>query len=1229
MAVRTEELQLRVLIDGSPARRELAQLDQEYAKLYTSQFGLKKNTEEYIAIGKRMEEVRVRQAELRQEIGMTALTAKQLSDEMRRLQVLNRHLTPNTQQWSENATRINELKQRLRELNNTAEASQRAWNEQARSVKLADMSMAQLEMETRRLKAAMHDLNPNTAQFAALRTELGRVEDRMATVRTGMSSWARAWSGMKQQVAGTFAGVGALFGIGAITSGVRSWITGAAAMSDAMADVRRTTNLTEAQMHSLNKSLKEIDTRTPRSELLALASDAGKLGISAERDVLGFVRAGDQIRVSLGEDLGDDAIKGIGKLAQTFKVAEQRGVDLEHSLLSTGSAINSLGQSSTAAESYLLDYATRMAGVNVQSGISIENTLGYAAAADQLGLKVETTTTAMSQFTIKAFKEPAEYAKIAGMATKDFAKLLKEDTNEALLRVLDGLNGNNEGMEVMVQKFGDLGQEGARAVSTLAAMSGQTKLIREQQDIANKSFAEGTSITTEFQVKNQNFAANLEKIGKALRGLFVNSSVVKGFQDLTASVVEWMRQPVSEKMEEERLQMQVTYAKILQYNQGTKERTALIKELQEQYPGFLANMDAEKVSNEQIAEGIQKLNNELVNKIILQQQDEKMQEQVQRQAERQMDVLQREDDVRRRMVKLAEKHNMELKAGVPLLQQSTDLLNRLLAERAKTRFGGGDLGGRVTDELANYNFHIGQLAASYRFLNSAEGVSNKLAEERVALMARLGIKESAPTTSAKPVPTATTDTEDKGAPAADDAGRTKRDAALAAMQQLREDLKKVRRGMELDAMSADEREIAQLDDKFAEMRRKVLENTTHTQADVDALNNTYEDARAELLTQQAAVRERKAVEAKQKALNAVQQAEEEYWEGQLPEADAEVVHQMQRMETLVALYEKAGVDTQDVVRRTEEAIQAIREKYRQEEEQKAVQNLQKRIADQVKVYQAVGQAVGGVNEFLAATLEAAGEQNYQQTAAAKVLGLAQIAISSGVGVANAISSGAGLMFPANLAAIATGVAAVLSGIAQATRLLSAADVKKPDAPQAHAPAAPTLQNIPLGEKGGIFEGPSHAEGGLPVVDRRTGRIVAEVEGGEPWMVLSNAFRRNNPGLIPRLLQASASGSKLAASGGIFTPAPAFNFARATESLRVMQLARGGLLNAPQAAPVQAQDNTGAEMLGLLRIIAAGISSVDEGVRTQPKEIEAVVSLQDINRRQAELNRLQSLNRVGR
>lgn len=57
----------------------------------------------------------------------------------------------------------------------------------------------------------------------------------------------------------------------------------------------------------------------------------------------------------------------------------------------------------------------------------------------------------------------------------------------------------------------------------------------------------------------------------------------------------------------------------------------------------------------------------------------------------------------------------------------------------------------------------------------------------------------------------------------------------------------------------------------------------------------------------------------------------------------------------------------------------------------------------------------------------------------KTLGLLQIALSSGVGVAEAVKAGAGIGFPGNLVAIAAGVSTVLAGIAQAKSLLGFAE----------------------------------------------------------------------------------------------------------------------------------------------------------------------------------------------
>lgn len=55
---------------------------------------------------------------------------------------------------------------------------------------------------------------------------------------------------------------------------------------------------------------------------------------------------------------------------------------------------------------------------------------------------------------------------------------------------------------------------------------------------------------------------------------------------------------------------------------------------------------------------------------------------------------------------------------------------------------------------------------------------------------------------------------------------------------------------------------------------------------------------------------------------------------------------------------------------------------------------------------------------------------------------------------------------------------------------------------------------------GILEGASHQQGGLSVFDNRTGRQVAEFEGGEPAMVLSKNTYKNNKGLIDSLLYTS-------------------------------------------------------------------------------------------------------------
>lgn len=95
---------------------------------------------------------------------------------------------------------------------------------------------------------------------------------------------------------------------------------------------------------------------------------------------------------------------------------------------------------------------------------------------------------------------------------------------------------------------------------------------------------------------------------------------------------------------------------------------------------------------------------------------------------------------------------------------------------------------------------------------------------------------------------------------------------------------------------------------------------------------------------------------------------------------------------------------------------------------------QKEVQIEQAKYKAISAAVGALSDLME---EAAGE-NEQIAMASKVLALAEIAINSGVAIAAGIKQAQSVPFPANIAAIATTVAAVLSGITSAIKTVKSA-----------------------------------------------------------------------------------------------------------------------------------------------------------------------------------------------
>ena len=312
-----------------------------------------------------------------------------------------------------------------------------------------------------------------------------------------------------------------LMGIVAAITGLimagRSAVKAFADMDAEMSNVRKYTGMTKEEVEDLNEVFKKMDTRTSREQLNVLAEEAGRLGKSSKEDVLGFVRAADQINVAL-DDLGDGATLTLSKLATIFGDEERLGT--EKSLLSIGSVINELSQNCTASAPYLANFAKRMAGVGAQAEMTIPQIMGFAAVLDSQGQAVEMSATAVSKLIMDMFKEQDKVVKATGLNAEKFKEALTRSTNEGLMMLLERLHelGN---IDVLAPVFKDMGENGARAAQVISALAGNLDMVKWEQEEAAKAFSEATSVTKEYNVQNTTVQAGLDKARKRVKEMAV------------------------------------------------------------------------------------------------------------------------------------------------------------------------------------------------------------------------------------------------------------------------------------------------------------------------------------------------------------------------------------------------------------------------------------------------------------------------------------------------------------------------------------------------------------------------------------------------------------------------------------------------------------------------------------------------------------------------------------
>lgn len=384
---------------------------------------------------------------------------------------------------------------------------------------LKTSSVRDLEYSMKVLNQEMRGLDRGSEAFKQMQMQAKQLKTELEAVRAegqAQQSWIGRTADWFNRMQGVILGV--IAAISGLTFTVKSCVEKFASMDEEMTNVRKYTGQTADEVERMNEDFKKMETRTAREKLNQLAGDAGRLGITATSLVEEFVDGADKINVALGDDLGDEAVSQIGKLAQMFGEDKTKG--LRGAMLATGSAVNELAQNSSASAGYLVDFTARVAGVGKQAGFTQAQIMGLASVLDQNMQQDETAATAVQNLLAKMFQDSAKFAKIAGLNVKEFSKTLKEDANGALLQFLAALRSKG-GFAQLAPMFEEMKMDGSRATGVLTVLADKLDDIKVAQDLATKSYAEGTSVINEFNTQNESVQAQLDKAKKKFQDLAI------------------------------------------------------------------------------------------------------------------------------------------------------------------------------------------------------------------------------------------------------------------------------------------------------------------------------------------------------------------------------------------------------------------------------------------------------------------------------------------------------------------------------------------------------------------------------------------------------------------------------------------------------------------------------------------------------------------------------------
>ena len=278
----------------------------------------------------------------------------------------------------------------------------------------------------------------------------------------------------------------------------------------ALANLRKTSDLTDQQLESMAQSALEMSTTQPvdAQTILNVEALGAQLGISNNK-LESFANTVTGLDIATNMD-ADTAATEMARFANIVGMSEDK-------FQNYGSTLVAIGNNMATTESEVSSMAQRFASAGKQAGLSEAEILGLSAAMSSLGIKAEMGGSALSQIFVSISKSVASggdsleaFAAAAGMSAEQFASAWKTNAAGAFESLLQGIHNASEAGTDMNTVLGNLGITQIRQSDVMRRLAGSVGDVSAALDLSTSAWEQNTALQTEVDQRNESLASRLQ-----------------------------------------------------------------------------------------------------------------------------------------------------------------------------------------------------------------------------------------------------------------------------------------------------------------------------------------------------------------------------------------------------------------------------------------------------------------------------------------------------------------------------------------------------------------------------------------------------------------------------------------------------------------------------------------------------------------------------------------------